>query len=195
MKSTSFIAWGTLPKFSAVAFFCMLLLGFFLLGPSYGKSGREIDAGVDAALERFYKEVDGAREFAKNAKGLLILPNVKKAAFIIGGEYGQGALRIGGQTVNYYNIVSGSFGLQIGVEGKDILIAFMTDDALTAFRASQGWEAGVDGNIALIDIGAGGRVDTTTTRDPIVGFVFDVKGLIADVSLKGAKITKLDKAK
>ena len=195
MKSTSLIAGGTFAKILGATLFSMLLLGLFLLGPSYGKSGREIDTSVDVALERFYKQVAGAQEFAKNAKGLLVLPNVKKAAFIIGGEYGQGALRIGGKTVNYYNIVSGSFGLQIGAQGKDIIIAFMTDEVLTAFRASQGWEAGVDGNIALIDLGAGGRVDTTTMRDPIVGFVFDVKGLIADVSLKGAKITKLDKTK
>ncbi len=188
MKSTS-------PKYLGLAFFSILLFAFFLAGTSYGKSGREIDTSVDVALERFYMQVSGAREFAKNAKGLLVLPNVKKAALIIGGEYGEGALRIDGETVDYYNIVSGSFGLQIGVEAKDIIIAFMTDEALATFRASQGWEAGVDGNIALITVGAGGRVDTTTTRDPIVGFVFDVKGIIADVSLKGAKITILDKTK
>ena len=188
MKSTS-------PKCLGLAFFYFLLCGFLLSGTSYGKSGREIDASVDVALERFYMQVSGAKEFAKSAKGLLVLPNVKKAALIIGGEYGEGALRIDGETVDYYNIISGSFGLQIGVEGKDIIIAFMTDEALATFRASRGWEAGVDGNIALITIGAGGRVDTTTTRDPIVGFVFDVQGLIADVSLKGAKITKLDKTK
>ncbi|MGD2186380.1 MAG: YSC84-related protein [Desulfobacterales bacterium] len=195
MKSTFFIARRHFPKVLGTALFSMLLLAFFLSVPSYGKSGREIDTSVDVAMERFYRQVDGAREFAKNAKGLLVLPNVKKAAFIIGGEYGEGALRIDGKTVDYYNIVSGSFGLQIGAQGKDIIIAFMTGEALTAFRGSQGWEAGVDGNIALIDVGAGGRVDTTTMRDPIVGFVFDVKGLMADVSLKGAKITKLNKAK
>lgn len=193
MKTTFFSVSGALAKYLGLAFFSMLLFGLLLAGTSYGKSGREIDASVDVALERFYRQVDGAREFAKNAKGLLVLPNVKKAAFIVGGEYGEGALRIGGKNVDYYNIVSGSFGLQIGAESKDIIIAFMTEKVLTAFRASQGWEAGVDGNIALITIGAGGRVDTTTTRDPIVGFVFDVKGLIADASLKGAKITKLDK--
>jgi len=195
MKSIFFSDCGALLKYLGLTFFSFLLCGFFLSGTSYGKSGREIDTSVDVALERFYMQVSGAREFAKNAKGLLVLPNVKKAALIIGGEYGEGALRIDGETVDYYNIVSGSFGLQIGVEGKDIIIAFMTDEALATFRASRGWEAGVDGNIALITIGAGGRIDTTTTRDPIVGFVFDVKGLIADVSLKGAKITKLDKTK
>jgi lipid-binding SYLF domain-containing protein len=164
-------------------------------GRVYAKTAKEIDASVDVALERFHKQVAGAKEFAKNAKGLLVLPSVKKAAFIVGGEYGEGALRIDGKTAAYYNLVSGSFGLQIGAQAKDIIIAFMTDEALTAFRASEGWEAGVDGNIALITVGAGGRVDTTTVRDPIVGFVFDVKGLMADVSLKGAKITKLDKPK
>ena len=144
-------------------------------------------------MKRFYKQVKGAKEFARGAKGLLIMPNVKKAAFIIGGEYGEGALRIGGKTVGYYNIVSGSFGLQIGAEAKDIIIAFMTREALNGFRGSDGWEAGVDGNVALITIGAGERVDTRTIKDPIVGFVFDVKGLMADISLKGAKFTKLNK--
>ena len=85
--------------------------------------------------------------------------------------------------------------MTIGAQKKDIIIAFMTDEALKKFRATQGWEAGVDGNLALWDIGAGTRLDTTTMKDPIVAFVFDSKGFMADLSLKGAKITKLDKSK
>lgn len=175
---------------------CLLLLSnIFSAEIAFGASAREIDASVEVALERFYTQVDGAKEFAKSAKALLVLPRVMKAAFIIGGEYGEGALRINGKTVDYYNIVSGSFGFQIGGEAKDIVIAFMTDEVLKNFRASKGWEAGVDGNVALFTIGAGERADTRTLKDPIVGFVFDVKGLMADISLKGAKITKLDKSK
>jgi len=162
-------------------------------GNSFAKTAKEIDASVDAAIERFYKQVAGGSEFVKAAKGILVMPNVVKAAFIIGGEYGEGALRIDGKTVAYYNTVSGSIGFQIGGESKDIILCFMTDEALKNFRASKGWEAGVDGNVALISIGAGERADTTTAKDPIVGFVFDAKGLIADISLKGAKFTKLDK--
>jgi lipid-binding SYLF domain-containing protein len=195
MKSSIFITANNLKKVGYLPFLGLLLAGLCFGGRVYAKTAKEIDASVDVALERFHKQVAGAKEFAKNAKGLLVLPSVKKAAFIVGGEYGEGALRIDGKTAAYYNLVSGSFGLQIGAQAKDIIIAFMTDEALTAFRASEGWEAGVDGNIALITVGAGGRVDTTTVRDPIVGFVFDVKGLMADVSLKGAKITKLDKPK
>jgi lipid-binding SYLF domain-containing protein len=195
MKSFIFFTLDNRRKGFYVAFLGLFLAALCVGGLAYAKSAKEIDASVDVALDRFEKQVAGAKEFAKNAKGLLVLPGVMKAAFVVGGEYGEGALKIKGKTVDYYNFVSGSFGLQIGAQAKDIIIAFMTDEALAAFRGSQGWEAGVDGNIALINVGAGGRVDTTTMRDPIVGFVFDVKGLIADVSLKGAKITKLDKTK
>ncbi len=161
-------------KFLWLAVVLLLASTPSLTEKALGASGEEIDVSVNVALKRFYKQVKGAKEFASGARGLLIMPNVKKAAFIIGGEYGEGALRIGGKTVSYYNIVSGSFGLQIGAQAKDIIIAFMTRDALNGFRASEGWEAGVDGNIALISIGAGERVDTRTIKDPIVGFVFVV---------------------
>jgi len=157
------------------------------------KTAKEIDASVDVAIKRFYKQVKGAEEFVKASKGMLVMPNVVKGAFIVGGEYGEGALRIGGKTVDYYNTISGSIGFQIGGEAKDIILLFMTDEALKKFRASKGWEAGVDGNVAVISIGAGERADTTTSKDPIVGFVFDAKGLIFDISLKGAKFSKVDK--
>ena len=157
------------------------------------KTAREIDVSVDVTIERFHKQVIGAKELIKASKGMLVMPNVIKGALILGGEYGEGALRIDGQTVDYYNTIAGSIGFQIGGQAKDIILLFMTDEALKQFRASKGWEAGVDGNVALITIGAGERADTTTSKDPIVGFVFDAKGLIADLSLKGAKFTKLNK--
>ena len=171
------------------------VMSVFLSSNLLAKTAREIDVAVDVAIERFHKQIIGAKELIAASKGMLVMPNVIKGAFIIGGEYGEGALRVGGETVGYYNTISGSIGFQIGGEAKDIILLFMTDDAIKQFRASSGWEAGVDGNVALITIGAGERVDTTTSKDPIVGFVFDAKGLIADISLKGAKFTKLNKAK
>jgi lipid-binding SYLF domain-containing protein len=181
--------------FSFLALALGLTLSMSSVTTLYAASAKEIDTSVDVALDRFYKQVNGAKEFAKNAKGLLVLPGVVKAGLGIAGEYGQGALRVGGKTMDYYNIAGASFGLTIGGEKKDIIVAFMTDEALKKFRASSGWEAGVDGNVALISIGAGTRLDTTTMKDPIVGFVFDTKGLMADASLKGSKFTKLDKSK
>ena len=192
MKSGTFISnW----KFSIV--FCSMLLAVLLLaGQSFAKmTAKEVDASVDAAMERFHKQVKDASEVVQQAKGLLILPNVKKGALIVGGEYGQGAMRIGGKTVEYYSMMSGSVGLQIGGQAKDIIIAFMSNEALKKFRESKGWEAGVDGNIALIKVGAGESAMTAMSKEPIAAFVFDVKGLMADMSLKGAKFSKLDKSK
>jgi lipid-binding SYLF domain-containing protein len=162
-------------------------------GEVLAKAAREINASVDVALARFYKQVPDAKNLAANAKGILVMPGVVKGAFIVGGEYGEGALRVAQKTAGYYNLVSGSFGFQFGGEAKDIIIMFMTDDVLKQFRASKGWEVGVDGNVALITVGAGERVDFTKINDPIIGFVMDVKGLMVDVSLKGAKFTKVAK--
>jgi lipid-binding SYLF domain-containing protein len=174
-------------------FLLIIVFNILLTNNLLAKTAKEIDASVDVAIQRFYEQVKGAEEFVKASKGMLVMPNVVKGAFIVGGEYGEGALRIGGKTVDYYNTISGSIGFQIGGEAKDIILLFMTDEALKNFRASKGWEAGVDGNVALISVGAGERADTTTSKDPIVGFVFDAKGLIADISLKGAKFSKVDK--
>ena len=169
----------------------LVFLGIFSATNSFPATANQIESSVNAALDQFYREVRGAKEFAKVAKGMLILPGVFKAGFGLGGEYGEGALRINGKTVNYYAIGSGSVGFQIGAQKKNIIIAFMTEDALNRFRRSSGWEAGVDANIAFVDVGGGKRLDTNTIKDPIVAFVFGVKGLMADVSLKGAKFTKL----
>jgi lipid-binding SYLF domain-containing protein len=157
------------------------------------KTAAEINASVNACLDRFYKQVKSGKELAGKAKGVLVLPGVIKAGLIVGGEYGEGALRVAGKTVSYYNLAAGSVGFQIGGEAKDIILMFMTDTALKQFQASKGWEVGLDGNVALVTIGGGERVDFTKMNDPIIAFVFDVKGLMADISLKGAKLTKIEK--
>lgn len=159
-------------------------------GEARAKTAQEINAQVNACMDRFYKQVPDGKNVAAKAKGILVMPNVYKAGFIIGGEYGEGALRVGGKTSSYYNLASGSLGFQIGGEAKDIIVMFMTDEVLKQFQASKGWEVGVDGNVALIKIGGGERVDFTKVNDPIIGFIFDVKGLMVDISLKGAKFTK-----
>jgi lipid-binding SYLF domain-containing protein len=176
----------------AIAFLvaALMIMGF-AAEVVLAKTAQEINASVNACLDRFYKQVKGGKEIAAKAKGVLVMPNVVKAGLIVGGEYGEGALRVGGKTASYYNLASGSIGFQIGGEAKDFVILFMTDEVLKQFQASKGWEVGLDGNVALVNIGGGERVDFTKMKDPIIGFVFDVKGLMADISLKGAKFTKI----
>jgi len=180
----------------ATAGFSFALLTLFVLWPqpeARGATAKEIDVSVDVILERFEKEVNGGKEFLKSAKGVLAFPRVLKAGVGFGGEYGEGALRIGGKTVDYYNTLAGSFGFQLGGQVKSILLVFLQEEALTRFRQSEGFKVGVDGSVAVIAIGAGGAVDTTKMKEPIVGFIFDQKGLMYNLTLEGSKFTKLDK--
>lgn len=156
-------------------------------------STMEIDTKVDGTLVAFKKEVPGGAEFLSKASGVLVFPDVIKAGLVVGGEYGEGALRIGGSSVAYYNIASASFGFQIGAQQYAIVMVFLNDDTLKKFRDSKGWEAGVDGSVALAEWGAGKDINTQNFKDPIVGFVLSNKGLMAGISIEGSKITKLDR--
>jgi len=160
---------------------------------SLAASAEEIDIKVDEALERFRKEVSGADEFLARSEGVLVFPNVIKAGFGVGGEYGEGALRIGGKTLDYYSTASVSIGLQVGAQAKTVILVFLDGKALSEFRHSKGWEAGVDGSVALIKWGVGEDINTKEINDPIVGFVFGNKGLMYNLSLEGSKYTRLDK--
>ena len=155
------------------------------------KSAKEIDVTVDVTLDEFAQQVKGGKEFLASAKGVLVFPSVLKAGIGIGGEYGEGALLIGGKTVDYYSTAAASIGFQLGVQSKRIVIVFMQNDALKKFRESQGWKAGVDGSIALIELGVGGTIDTSNIKDPIIAFVFSNKGLMYNLTLEGSKYTKL----
>ena len=96
------------------------VISAFLSSYSLAKTAKEIDASVDVAIERFHKQVKGAEEFVKTSKGMLVMPNIVKGAFIVGGEYGEGALRVGGKSVAYYNTISGSIGFQIGGQSNQL---------------------------------------------------------------------------
>lgn len=178
---------------TASRFLPALLLGLLLCNTASADSAKIIDAKVDDSLERFKKEVGGAPKLLSIASGVLVFPDVIKAGFGIGGEYGEGALRVNGKTAAYYNTAAASIGLQIGAQQKTVIIVFTEDKALQKFRNSDGWEVGVDGSVALIELGAGGSIDTTNIKDPIVGFVFGNKGLMYNLTLEGSKFTKLDK--
>jgi lipid-binding SYLF domain-containing protein len=170
-----------------------ILMGCVSFGDNaaYAVPAEEIDANVTVAIQDFYAQVPGGKELAEKASGILVFPWVLKAGLIGGGEYGEGALRVGGQTVEYYATAAVSVGLQIGVQSKAIFLLFMTEDAVANFQNSDGWEAGVDGSVVLLEVGAAGSIDTTKIQGPIIGFVIANKGLMLNLSLEGSKFTKL----
>ena len=175
---------------AAVIFF--LPAGFYS-DQAVAKSATEINIGVTETLKRFKREVPGGGKFLSRASGVLVFPSVIKAGIGIGGEYGEGALRVGDKTVDYYNTASASIGFQLGAQAKSIVIVFMTAGALADFRKSDGWEAGVDGSVAVIEWGAAKDINTMDITDPVVGFVFNNKGLMYNLTLEGSKFTRLNK--
>lgn len=177
-----------------VRFMAASVLGLALAaGTAWAGTAVAIDADADATLTKFYEKVNGGKELVKDAKGALIFPAVFKAGFGLGGEYGEGALRVKGKTVDYYSTAAASIGFQIGAQKKSIIVLFMDQAALDKFRASEGWKAGVDASIAVVAVGAGGDLDSSKLNQPILGFILDQKGLMYNLTLEGAKFTKLNK--
>lgn len=146
---------------------------------------------ADESLQEFRTQVNGAQMFLDQAAGYLVFPRVYKAGIGVGGETGEGVLRVGGSTVDYYRVAAGSIGFQLGAQAKAMVIVFMTREALGRFRESEGWRAGVDGSVALIDIGVGKTIDTDNIRDPVVGFIYGSKGLMYNLTFEGTKFTKV----
>ncbi|HKK14577.1 MAG TPA: YSC84-related protein [Gammaproteobacteria bacterium] len=183
------------PAGTAIAALLVLAMAWAAVMPvsAHAATAKEIDAKVNATLKEFKDQVKGAAGFLKDAKGVLVFPGVIKAGLVVGGEYGEGALRIHGRTQGYYSIAAASVGFQLGAQKKDIILVFLQQKALDNFMNSSGWKVGVDGSVALVDLGTGGSLDTMKLNKPIVGFVLGQKGLMYNLTLEGSKITKLDK--
>ncbi len=175
----------------------MVVLGFLLGFVHQGSAAtaEEIDRAVDQALQKLYKTTPAAAELAKQAKGILVFPKIMKVGFVVGGQYGEGALRVGGKTVGYYSTLSGSWGLQVGMQSFGYALFFMTDEALKHLEKSSGWEIGTGPSIVVVDKGAATAVTTTTEQKDIYAFFFDQKGLMGGLGLQGTKISKFEPEK
>jgi lipid-binding SYLF domain-containing protein len=163
-----------------------------LWSPASEASPAKINAAVRLTLDQFFSQTPGARALASSAAGVLVFPTVVKAGFGIGGEYGEGAMLIGGNPVAYYNIVSASFGFQLGAQSRSVIIMFMTPRALAGFNNKAGWKVGVDGSVTLITLGANASIDTDKITSPVIGFVLDAKGLMYNLTLEGSKISRIN---
>jgi lipid-binding SYLF domain-containing protein len=177
---------------SAIQAALALVVGLVaLVGVAEAASKEKIDRRTDKALAEFREQIGGADQVLAKAAGVLVFPSIKKAGIGFGGEYGEGALRIGGRTVAYYSTAAASIGFQLGAQARRQILVFLDQTALDRFRASQGWEIGVDASVAVITLDAGGTIDTTQLNQPIVAFVFDSKGLMYNLSLEGSKISRI----
>ncbi|MDD1612041.1 MAG: twin-arginine translocation pathway signal protein [Methylococcaceae bacterium] len=181
-------------QWSIIALITVLFLtGCQTTGERLAPSGAEIDREVDTALSDLYATTPAARTLAKRAKGILVFPNIVKAGFMFGGQYGRGgALRKRGRTVGYYNSVSASYGLQAGIQSFGYALFFMNDAALSYLDQTGGWEIGVGPSIVVVDAAIARSLTTMTAKDNIYAFIFDQKGLMAGLGLQGSKITRIN---
>ncbi len=167
--------------------------------PARATEAAVIDARVNLALGRLWSEVPSARDLASRARAMLVMPKVIKAGFIIGGAYGEGALRLNDPVdgyekhAGYYSVGAGSVGLQIGVQSTSHVLFFMTDAALAKFRRSDGWEIGADAEVTFPDAGLNAGIDSTSFEKPVIGVVFAEDGLLVGVSLEGAKYSPIQR--
>ena len=179
---------------SSCKIWVLTLVSFFLSACSvFETTATEIDLDADEVLKIFTTDIDGSEIFLNQSAGYLVFPRALRAGLGVGAETGEGVLRIGGKTVDYFRITSGSLGLQAGAQARSIVICFMSEKALSDFRNSSGWRVGVDGSVALIDVGAGKTIDTQNVRDPVVGFIFNSSGLMVNLTLEGTRFTRISR--
>ena len=176
--------------------FCLVLLAIAanIAAPrtSEAASAAQLEYDSNETLHSFVRQVAGARELASKAAGILVFPSVVKAGFGIGGEYGEGILLNQQRVEGYYNMISASFGFQLGVQARSVIIMFMTQDALRGFKDRAGWKVGVDGSVTIITVGVGGAIDTDKIVSPVIGFIIDPKGLMYNLTLEGTKISRIN---
>ena len=152
-------------------------------GVAAADTAAEIQENVTFAETTLYQTIPGARELTAKARGVLIMPDVVKGGFIVGGSYGEGALKIGGKIDSYYSVAAASIGYQIGVQKTSHALFFMTPDALSGFRSSAGWAAGADLKYVVNEDGKILRAETTTVLDPVLAVVFGQAGLIVGATI------------
>jgi lipid-binding SYLF domain-containing protein len=171
----------------------LLLLSLTTSLSTHAASKDEIDAKVQETIDRFYKLSSAGKQLSDKAQAMLVFPDIVKAGFIFGGEYGEGALIKKGVNDGYYNIVSGSFGWQLGVQFHSQIILFMTKEELDKFKKGNGWDAGFGGSIAVVNTGASKEFTIDTIKEPVIAFIFSEKGLMGNLTLEGSKVSKIER--
>jgi lipid-binding SYLF domain-containing protein len=156
-------------------------------------SGAEIDRNAKTALQNLYAKTPAAKTLSEKAQGILVFPSITKGGFMVGGQFGEGALIQAGKTVGYYNTVQVSYGLQVGLQKYGYALFFMSGSALKWLDKSDGFELGTGPSIVVVDAGAARSLTTTTAQSDIYAFFFDQKGLMGGLGLQGTKVSKVKK--
>jgi lipid-binding SYLF domain-containing protein len=166
-------------------------LGPLGLTKAFADDREKLVARGRESLQELASSEPRSRHFARDAKGVLVFPSILKAGFVFGGETGNGVLFEQGKPTGFYNLTGGSWGLQIGGQDFAYALFFMTDKSLDYLRKSHGWAAGTGPSITVVNKGAAADADSTTLTHDVYAFPFNGKGLMADLTLQGTKISRI----
>ncbi|PSJ47916.1 twin-arginine translocation pathway signal protein [Zobellella endophytica] len=178
-------------------FALILAAAFFVLpgtnGLAVAATAEDLDRDSRQALQTLYRTEPIAESLSRTAKGVLVFPNMVKAGLVFGGSYGEGVLIKGATTVDYYNSVSGSWGLQIGAQSYGYAVFLMTDEAVRYVEDTQGWELGVGPTVVVVDEGIAKNLSTSSLQHDAYAFIFSQQGLMAGLSIEGTKISRINR--
>ena len=182
----------TMFRLVVIAMMITLFTATFFTQPAMAVDTSKLDRAVDKALKKLYANSPAAVKLSKEAKGIMVFPSITKVGFLVGGQFGEGALLVGGKTVGYYNTVAGSYGLQAGAQKFGYVLFLMDTSSLEYLNKSDGWEIGVGPSVVFVDEGMAKTITTTTTREGIYAFIFNQQGLMAGIGLQGSKISRIN---
>jgi lipid-binding SYLF domain-containing protein len=150
----------------------------------------DLNKDANQALQTLYKTSPVAHDISRKARAVLVFPNIIKAGLVFGGSYGEGVLKEGSK-VDYYNSVSGTWGLQAGAQSYGYVVFLMSNRAVEYIHKSDGWELGVGPTVVVVNEGVAKNLSTSTLKDDAYAFIFDQQGLMAGVSVEGTKISRI----
>jgi len=191
MKAVSVLPHGMIAHWFSWVISLFTFFLFLLPQVSVAATRAEINRDVNIALDTLYRTSPAAKKISTISKGVLVFPGIIKGGFVVGGQYGEGALRVNGKTKGYYNTVSASYGLQAGAQSFGYALFFLDQKSLDYLNKSDGWELGTTPNLVVVDKGVARELSTTTANSGIYAFIFNQKGLMAGISIEGSKITRI----
>ena len=144
------------------------------------------------ALNRLMATVPQARMLEQRAYATLVFPDVTKAGFLIGGEYGNGVLFRRGGVAGYYNTAGVSYGLQAGAQSFSYVMFFMNEWSWRALNSTDGLQIGVGPSVVVLDEGMARSITSSTLTSDVYAFVFGQQGVMAGAGLQGTKITRIN---
>lgn len=169
------------------------IVSMSMMNQTNAATAEGLDKDSRQALQTLYKDEPVAETLSRTAKAVLVFPNIVKAGLVFGGSYGEGEMIKGSKVVDYYNSVTGSWGLQAGAQSYGYAVFLMTDDAVRYVEETKGWEVGVGPTVVVVDEGVAKNLSTSSLKDDAYAFIFSQQGLMAGVSIEGTKISRINR--